>query len=141
MILTDGDVIDYSRIVNDILEMNSHVALTAIGYDAYKNKEVTSSLLAAGASNILVSVPQTNAAFVSAVQNMELSVARKRINFAPNPITAWCFQNAVIDEDNKGNRKPVKRTQGSSAKIDGAITNLMCLRLWEQRWEQGFSPS
>lgn len=141
LILTDGDVIDYSRIVNDILEMNSHVALTAIGYDAYKNKEVTSSLLAAGASNILVSVPQTNAAFVSAVQNMELSVARKRINFAPNPITAWCFQNAVIDEDNKGNRKPVKRTQGSSAKIDGAITNLMCLRLWEQRWEQGFSPS
>ncbi len=137
LILTEGDVIDYSRIVNDILEMNNHVALTAIGYDAYKNKEVTNALSAAGASKILTAVPQVNSAFTSAVQNMELSISRKRIFFHPNPITAWCFQNAVVDEDNKGNRKPVKRTQGSSAKIDGAITNLMCLRLWEQVMSAG----
>lgn len=137
LILTEGDVVDYSRIVNDILEMNSHVALTAIGYDAYRNKEVTNSLSAAGASKVLTAVPQVNSAFTSAVQNMELSISRRRIFFAPNPITAWCFQNAVIDEDSKGNRKPVKRSQGSSAKIDGAITNLMCLRLWEQTMAGG----
>ena len=133
LILTEGDVVDYARIVDDILAMNSHVALTAIGYDAYRSKEVTNALRAAGAKDILVAVPQVNSAFTSAVENMELSVSRKRIKFDKNPITPWCFQNAVIDEDTKGNRKPMKRTQGSAAKIDGAITNLMCLRLWETR--------
>ena len=129
--LTPGDVVDYDSIVNDIVEMNTHVAIVSIGYDAYRNKEVTNALTAAGAGKTLKAVPQVTSAFTSAVQNMELSVSRKRIRFAANPITAWCFGNAVIDEDNKGNRKPVKRSQGSSAKIDGAITNLMCLRLWE----------
>ena len=130
LIAIDGDVIDYSVIVQDILRRNNQVALTAIGYDAYRNGEVVTSLRNAGAAKVLKAIPQVRSAFTSPTDIMELSVSRKKIFFSPNPITAWCFANAVIDEDNLGNRKPMKRYNDSPMKIDGVITNLMCLKLW-----------
>lgn len=133
LIAIDGDTINYSVIVQDILRRNSQVALTAIGYDAYRNGEVVTSLRNAGATRVLKAVPQVRSAFTSPTDIMELSVSRKKIWFHPNPITAWCFANAVIDEDNNGNRKPMKRYQDSPMKIDGVITNLMCLKLWNDQ--------
>lgn len=130
LIMIEGDVIDYSVIVQDILKRNRQVALSAIGYDAYKNAEIVTSLRNAGATKVLKAVPQVRSAFTSPTDIMELAVSRKKITFSPNPITAWCFANAVIDEDNNGNRKPMKRYNDSPMKIDGVITNLMCLKLW-----------
>lgn len=130
LIAIDGDVIDYSVIVQDILRRNNQVALVAIGYDAYKNAEVVTSLRNSGATKVLRPVPQVRSAFTSPTDIMELAVSRKKIWFNRNPITAWCFANAVIDEDNNGNRKPMKRYHDSPMKIDGVITNLMCLKLW-----------
>lgn len=132
LILTNGDVIDYSRIVEDIVRRDNNVAIVGIGYDAYKNGEVVNALRNAGAGNALQAVPQVRSAFTSPCDAMELAIARGKITFEPNPITAWCFSNAVIDEDNNGNRKPMKKHSGASAKIDGAITNLMCLKVWEK---------
>lgn len=133
LIAIDGDVIDYSVIVQDILRRNNQVAITAIGYDAYRAAEVVTSLRNAGAAKVLKPVPQVRSAFTSPTDIMELAVSRKKIFFAPNPITAWCFGNAVIDEDNNGNRKPMKRYGNSPMKIDGVITNLMCLKLWNDQ--------
>lgn len=130
LIAIDGDVIDYSLIVQDILRRNTQVAIVAIGYDAYRSAEMVTSLRNSGATKVLKPVPQVLSAFTSPTECMELCVSRKRIWFHPNPITAWCFSNAVIDEDNKGNRKPMKRYSNSPMKIDGVITNLMCLKLW-----------
>lgn len=132
LIMTPGDVIDYSRIVGDILQRNECIALLGIGYDAYKNGEVVNALKNAGAGNVLQAVPQVRSAFTSPTDAMELAIARRKITFEPNPITAWCFSNAVIDEDNNGNRKPMKKYSGAATKIDGAITNLMCLKVWEK---------
>lgn len=130
LIVTDGEVVDYTRIVQDILRRNNQVAITAIGYDAYRSAEVINSLRNSGAAKVLKAVPQVKSAFTGPVEAMELAIARERITFARNPITAWCFENAVIDEDSNGNRKPIKRYNDSPNKIDGAITNLMCLKLW-----------
>ena len=130
LIVTDGDIVDYTRIAGDILRRGNQVALTAIGYDSYKNAEVVTSLRNGGASKVLKAVPQVRSAFTSPTDIMEVAISRKKITFSPNPITAWCFQNAVVDEDNNGNRKPMKRYKDSPMKIDGAITNLMCLKLW-----------
>lgn len=48
--------------------------------------------------------------------------------FSPNPITPYCFSNAVLDEDRNMNKKPVKKTH--NAKIDSTITNLMTFYLF-----------
>ena len=71
----------------------------------------------------LEAIPQTNGSFNTAVMSFELALSQDSITFDPNPITAYCFGNAVIDEDRLENRKPVKAV--ASAKIDGAITCLM----------------
>lgn len=130
LIVTEGDVVDYSRIVQDILRRNTQVALCAIGYDSYRNGEVVTSLRNAGATKVLKAVPQVRSAFTNPTDIMELAISRKKITFSPNPITAWCFQNAVVDEDGNGNRKPMKKYSTATTKIDGVITNLMCLKLW-----------
>ena len=41
---------------------------------------------------------------------------------------AYCFSNAVLDEDRNMNKKPVKKTH--NAKIDSTITNLMTFYLF-----------
>lgn len=131
LILTDGETIDYARIVSDILSRNSQISIVSIGYDAYRSAEVVNSLRASGAGGVLKAISQVRSAFTSPTDTMELAVSRGKINFSRNPITAWCFANSVIDEDNNRNRKPMKRHAGASGKIDGVITNLMCLKLWE----------
>ena len=133
LILTPGDVVDYNYITADILQRTNKIALVAIGYDSYRSGEIVNTLKSAmpGTAKILKAVPQVRSAFTSPTDIMELAVAQKKISFTPNPITAWCFQNAVIDEDNNGNRKPMKQYKSSSQKIDGVITNLMCIKLWE----------
>lgn len=136
--IIEGEVIDYNVIAQDILRRNTQVALTAIGYDAYRNAEVINNLRNAGATPILKAISQVRSAFTDPTDIMELAVARKKITFSPNPITAWCFSNAVIDEDNNGNRKPMKRYANAPSKIDGVITNLMCLKLWHERDAQLF---
>lgn len=46
LILTDGDVIDYRRIVDYVLWLNMHVRILGIGYDPWKSQEVINMLAA-----------------------------------------------------------------------------------------------
>lgn len=121
--LLDGDVIDYERIVNDIL--SKPFRILGIGYDPYKSLEFIKRLECTPniGKEYLYAVPQTYGAFTSPVESFEIALHTDNITFDTNPITAYCFSNAVIDEDRLENRKPIKSTPND--KIDGAITNIM----------------
>lgn len=121
--LCNGNVIDYKQIVSDILSRNKTVKIIAIGYDSYRSAEFVNMLSSAGAKKILTPVKQTYGTFTSPVESFELAVKRGKISFSPNPITYYCFGNAVLDEDRNENKKPIKKTH--NLKIDGVITNLM----------------
>lgn len=126
--LTKGDVIDYKAIVACVLEANKHIQLLSIGYDPWKSQEVVNMLAAAGAKNVLKPVRQTYGYFTAPVESFEHGIKTGRIFLDENPINAFCFGNAVLDEDHLENRKPVKRSP--DRKIDGTITTLMNLRLF-----------
>ena len=128
LILTDGDVIDYRRIVNYVLYLNQHVRILGIGYDPWKSQEVINMLAASGAGNVLRGVKQTYGNFTAPVESFEHGVKTGHIFINDNPINAYCFGNAVLDTDKLENCKPVKRKH--TQKIDGVITKLMCLRLF-----------
>ena len=121
--LCKGDSIDYSLIVETILRQP--LSTLKIGYDPYKALEFTNLLRSTPqvGKSYLEAIPQTNGSFNTAVMSFELALSQDSITFDPNPITAYCFGNAVIDEDRLENRKPVKAV--ASDKIDGAITCLM----------------
>ena len=120
-----GKTIDYGRIVNDIISHNGAVLIAGIGYDPYKSKEAVNLLKASRAAKVLHPCKQTYGSFTGSVETVEGMVKNGNCLFDNNPITAWCFGNCLIDEDNNGNRKPIKSKQ--QMKIDGAICVLMCI--------------
>ena len=128
MKLCKGEVIDYKMIAQDILANAKYVRILQIGYDSYKSQEFVNMISALGGKPYLKAVSQTYGTFTSPVESMEYAVKTERINFSNNPITWYCFGNAVIDEDRMENRKPIKRAKDD--KIDGVITNLMNLYLF-----------
>lgn len=128
LILTDGDVIDYRRIVDYVLYLNQHVRVLGIGYDPWKSQEVINMLAASGAGNVIKGVRQTYGVFTAPVESFEHGAKTGHVFINDNPINAYCFGNAVLDSDRLENCKPIKRK--ASQKIDGVITKLMCLRLF-----------
>ena len=126
--LTDGDVIDYRAVVEYILMLNKRIRILRIGYDKWKSLEMVNMLAAAGAGDVLMPVGQTYGNFTAPVGSFEHGVKTGHIFIDDNPINAYCFGNAVLDEDHLENVKPVKRSL--TQKIDGVITMLMCMRLF-----------
>ena len=128
LILTDGDVIDYRRVVEYVLWLNQFVRILGIGYDPWKSQEVINMLAASGAGNVIKGIRQTYGTFTAPVESFEHGAKTGHIFINDNPINAYCFGNAVLDSDRLENCKPVKRKQ--TQKIDGVITTLMCMRLF-----------
>ena len=128
LILTDGDVIDYRRIVEYVLWLNQFVRILGIGYDPWKSQEVINMLAASGAGNVIKGIRQTYGTFTAPVESFEHGAKTGHIFINDNPINAYCFGNAVLDSDRLENCKPVKRKQ--TQKIDGVITTLMCMSLF-----------
>ena len=128
LVLVPGKVIDYRTIVEFILEANRHLCILRIGYDPWKSQEVVNMLAAAGAKDVLHPVKQTYGNFTAPVESFEHGAKTGRVRMNDNPINAFCFGNAVLDEDRLENVKPVKR--GQYRKIDGVVTTLMCLRMF-----------
>ena len=126
--LCKGSVINYQLLAGDILAWDRHLQLLGLGYDPYKSMEFVNLMQAAGAKNILQPVKQTYGTFTSPVETFEIAAKTGQVTFEANPITAWCFGNAMMDEDKLENRKPIKRT--ANGKIDGAITTLMTFHLF-----------
>lgn len=118
-----GPVIDYAMISNDMLERSRTLRIVGIGYDSYKSQECVNILAAAGFREVLKAVPQTYGAFTSPVESFEYALRTEKVTMQDNPITWYCFGNAVLDHDRNENKKPVKVQQ--NRKIDGVITSLM----------------
>ena len=129
-----GGAIDPAKIADLIMEENNEhgIALRRIGYDPYKSADLVNRLKAyigRNADKVLSAIKQPISNFTASVLKMGMLTDKEAIVFEENPITPWCFSNAVLAEDNNGNCKPMKRSTDSPLKIDGAITNLMCLNL------------
>lgn len=117
--------IDYDMIANDVMEMATHLCILQIGYDAYKASEFINMLASLGGAKYLQAFSQTYGNFTSPVQTFEKCLLDDRLTLNDNPINAFCFDNAILDEDRLENKKPIKRS--ATKKIDGVITALMTM--------------
>lgn len=128
--LCEGNIIDYRQIVMDILARGRNLRILQIGFDPKRAQEFQNILLAAGGKEYMMPYKQTNYYFTLPVQAVPRMMEQHLLTFDPNPINAYCFDNAVIDEDRMGNCKPMKRgSSSSSGKIDGCITAVMAVGL------------
>lgn len=129
LVFCKGKKTDTRRITEDVLRRSKKLNIIRIGYDAYKAQELVSILSSVGARNVLTPYRQTYGSFNLPVESFELLAYEEppKITLNNNPINVFCLTNCVIDEDNLGNKKPLKITQ--YRKIDGVITLLMTLGL------------
>lgn len=118
------DVIDYEQIGKDIINNSKYLNILSVGYDAYRNLDLTNYLKAQGVK-CLHAYKQTYAQFTSPVDAFESYIYKGLIHIVDNPVTIWMFDNVAIDEDSMKNKKPLKKS--ANHKIDGVITILMCL--------------
>ncbi len=128
--LTPGEVIDYRLIMNHILGLNGLTRVVALGYDPAKSRELINMLATVGWEGVIRGVPQRYMDFTSAVESFEVGIRTGRLVIDDNPINAFCFSNAYLDEDSMRNKKPQKKFH--NGKIDGVITKLMCLKLFAE---------
>ena len=126
------DVIDYTKIANDIISNSRYVNILQLGYDAYKSRELINILKASGLKSC-IPYPQTYANFTSPIESFEAAVYQDRLKFDSNPLNVYCIKNCLIDEDKMTNKKPIKKT--ASQKIDGAVCMLMCLGMFNS-WKR-----
>lgn len=128
--LCKGEIIDYQQIADDVLKRAGYLQILGIGYDPYRSAEFVNILASAiwNSDDYIKPVKQTYGVFTSPVESFGIALYRNKITFGPNPITPYCFGNAVLDEDRLGNKKPIKRLQ--NGKIDSTITNLMTFHLF-----------
>lgn len=117
----NSPTIDYEFLANDILK--HPYVIKGLGYDPYKSRDFLKNFIGAGLEDYLYPIKQTYGESTSYVEAIEIAVFNEQMTFDPNPITSYCFDNAVIDEDRLENRRPIK--EKPTDKIDGAITNLM----------------
>ena len=127
IVLTHGTIVDYDVVARYIYDLAQRFRVDKIGYDDYKWQEFASKLARMGGQQGLVAFGQTYGDFTPPTKAFELGVERGTILLARSEVTKWCFSNAILDEDPRGNVKPMK--SGEYNRIDGVITSVMACGL------------
>ena len=113
------------------------------GYDKYQSKDPINALKAFLQSNMGVANPdpyiqvvsQLNSEFNGPTDNLVKIMFTKPIqamSFSNSPLWPFCFGNAVLEVDGRGNKRPVKRAQTDSCKIDPVQAIIMAMDLYER---------
>ena len=123
--VTPGNVVDYDYILNDILrqQQENGIIYDSISYDTYNATQFAINATASGLP--MVPFAQNLANFNRPTKEFQRLILQDRVVLDNNPITRWCFGNAVLKEDYNNNIKPQKRGDNinyNRRKIDGTIT-------------------
>ena len=112
------------------------------GYDKYKSKDPINTLKAFLQSVMKVANPdpyiqvvsQLNSEFDGPTDDLYKAMFAPVpfISFSNSPLWPFCFGNAVLEIDGRGNKRPVKRAQTDSCKIDPVQSIIMALDLYER---------
>ncbi len=120
IILTEGNVTDYSLILNDILEFNKQIPIYKIGFDQWNASQFCIDAVSAGLN--MEPFAQGLGSFNRSVKNFERLIYSGKVVIDTNPVVRWAFTNSSLKYDNMDNAKPVKTTK--SQKIDPVISML-----------------
>lgn len=124
--LTSGNVVDYSYILNEILEIRKNYFIVNVAYDSWSSTQFAIS--ATEQQLHLEPYSQTIANFNRPTKEFERLILQGNIIIQNNEITRWMLSNVHLRTDANGNVKPDKSK--ANKKIDGVISMLMCLGTW-----------
>ncbi len=124
---TEGDIIDYSRIYEDIttkiLPRYPRLKQGTIGYDPAFATDLSTKLRDVAGLQIL-EVLQNYKMLSEPSQIVEALIKGKRVHHDGHRVLRWNWENAAVKTDDAGRIRPVK-PRNVSKRVDGAVAMIM----------------
>jgi phage terminase large subunit-like protein len=124
---TEGDIIDYSRIYQDIttriVPRYPRLKSGLIGYDPAFASDLSTKLRDLAGLKI-VEVLQNYQHLSEPSQIVEALIKGKRVHHDGHRVLRWNFENVAVKRDDAGRIRPVKSKQAAK-RIDGAVATIM----------------
>lgn len=116
--LTPGAVVDYSYLINDILDANKKYSwkIKEVAYDPYSAEYCTQDLYKKGITR--VEVPQRMSYLSEATKFFKNLVIEGKLIHDGSPLLIWCVSNAVTTTDHQENIMLSKKDRNDTQRID-----------------------
>ncbi len=123
--LTDGDLIDYEEIENDLRDFKSRFQVEEVPYDPFQATQLATRMTAEGFT--MVEMAPTAKNFSEPMKHLEALVKVRRLAHGKDPILTWMMSNVMLrpDRANRDLYYPVKEKPEN--KIDGAVALIMAI--------------
>ena len=121
--VTDGDLTDYHRIRDDIVEIGSTFEIAELGYDPFQATMLITELQGLGIPCVEVRATVLN--FSQPMKTLDGLIKSGKIEHDGCPVMTWMIGNVTALEDAKENVYP--RKERKENKIDGVVAGLMAL--------------
>lgn len=123
---TQGTTLDYEFIKNFIIDTAHKYPIVELAFDRARADLMTLLLSKELPDLILTNYPQSVMYFTEPTNFYRNAMISGDI-VDHSPLTLWELGNAVVNPDNNGNAKPMKKNKSSPDKIDNVITSIMAL--------------
>lgn len=118
---TDGEMIDYQAIKEDLLDLRDRFQVEEIAFDPHQAMMMMSELGSEGISCVEVRPLVLN--FSPAMKEMDGLIRSRKIAHDGDPVMTWMMSNVVAKADAKDNVYPRKARPEN--KIDGPVAHMM----------------
>lgn len=136
--VTEGNIIDFTRILNDIIAMCSEFQVENVAYDPHQATMLVTELMREGIP--CVEMRPTVLNFSEPMKTIEGLIRDQRLHHNDDPVMTWMMSNVVASTDAKDNVYP--RKERAENKIDGFVALVMAFALLilpdEDGDEEGF---
>ncbi len=120
---TEGNVVDYDVVRNDINLLAERFHIKEIAIDRWNATQITTQLQGDGFN--VVAFGQGFASMSAPTKDLEKLILGKQLIHNANPVLRWMAGNVAVTQDAAGNMKPAKDKSGE--KIDGIVAGIMAL--------------
>jgi phage terminase large subunit-like protein len=141
LVKTPGNVTDYNRIGDDLLEDAQKFFIRQIPHDPHHAAALVQFIQAREdwpQDVEFVEILPTRGNFSPAMKELEAAVLEKRIHHNGDPVLAWAMSNVVALSDARENLFPDK--EAPENKIDPAVALIMAMRQWILSDVDGSAP-
>jgi phage terminase large subunit-like protein len=126
LITTPGDVLDFERVKQDVLDDADRFQLLEIAYDPWQALNLAQQLQAEGAT--VIEYRNTVANFSAPMKELQALALQGRLHHDGDPVLTWAVSNVVCHTDAKENIYP--RKERPENKIDPVVAAIMALGRW-----------
>lgn len=123
IIVTDGNVTDYSFIKRHIMELAEDYEIQDISFDRFNASQLVIELQNEGLP--MFPFGQGFASMSAPTKELERKVMNRDLSHDGNPVTRWMLGNVLLQYDPAGNVKVNKAKSGD--KVDGVVSIIMAL--------------